>query len=244
MAEQVAIVSGAGRGIGRAIALELARQPMIKLCLCARTPEELHQTRSLSGLGPDRALIVALDLARPEGPRELVEAAMKHFQRVDMLVNNAGWAPRRKALVDFGDAEIDRMVALNLRAPIALTRLVAREMIRLGRPGAIVNIASSAARTAPAKEAIYAATKAGLVAFTWASFAELRSYGIKLAVILPGLVDTSLIPPNRALERSRMLTPQSVAAAVKCVLEASEDACPVEITLEPQYDPMRAGGSR
>lgn len=166
---------------------------------------------------------------------------MNHFQRIDVVINNAGWAPGRKLLVDCSEAELDRMVALNFRAPIALTRIVAREMIRLGRGGAIVNIASTAARKVPAKEAIYAATKAGLIAFTRASFAELRSYGIRLAVVVPGLVDTSLIPPNRALDRSRMLAPQSVAAAVMHVLDAPQGACPLEITLEPQYEPVRSG---
>ena len=85
------------------------------------------------------------------------------------------------------------MIAVNLRAPIALTRIAAAEMVTQGG-GAIVNVASTAALTAPAGEAIYAATKAGLIAFTRSCFAELREYRIKVSVVVPGLVDSELIP--------------------------------------------------
>jgi 3-oxoacyl-[acyl-carrier protein] reductase len=243
MSEQVVIITGAGRGIGRAIALELARRAT-SLCLAARTREELEETRRLSGLAPRHALVVPLDLAQPQAPHELAGAAMNHFGRIDVLVNNAGWAPPRKPLIDCSEAELDRMLALNLRAPIALARICAREMIRMGRGGAIVNIASVAALRAPAKEAVYAASKAGLIAFTRASFAELRSYGIKVAAVVPGLVNTSLIPLNRTLDRDRMLSPESVAAVVMQILDAPLGLCPLETTLEPQYEPMRSGVHR
>ena len=106
--------------------------------------------------------------------------------------------------------------------------------------GAIVNVASAAARSTSAGEAVYAATKAGLVAFTRAAFAELRSSGVKVAVIIPGLVDTALIPPNKHLDRSLMLAPEDVAGAVMSVLRTPAHACPVEIALEPQRSPERA----
>ncbi len=237
MSEQVAIITGAGRGIGRAIALALARRDM-NLCLAARTSAELEQTCSLAKLAPDRVLVFPVDLARAEGPNELAGAVIRRFGRIDMLVNNAGWATARKVLVDVSEGELDRMLALNLRAPISLTRIAAREMIRLGQGGTIVSVASVAALKAPAREAIYAAAKAGLIAFTRATFAELRSYGIKVSAIIPGLVNTSLIPPNRALDRGRMLAPEDVAAAVMQILDAPAGACPLEIILEPLYDPM------
>jgi dehydrogenase/reductase SDR family member 4 len=241
MAEQaeqrVALVTGAGRGIGRATALALARAGFA-LCLAARSFDELEETRRLSGLEPARSLIVLIDLAGEESPQTLFDAALEHFGRIDVLVNNAGWAPPRTPLLKLGAAAQDRILAVNLRAPIALARLAAARMAR-GGGGAIVNVASTAARNTPAGEAVYAAAKAGLAAFSRAAFAELRSSGVKLAVIVPGLVDTTFIPHNKRLDRSLMLSAEDVAEAVMSVVRAPAHACPVEIVLEPQRNPER-----
>ncbi|HEY2524708.1 MAG TPA: SDR family oxidoreductase [Candidatus Binataceae bacterium] len=239
MAEQAeqraALVTGAGRGIGRATALALAREGYA-LCLAARSFDELEETRRLSGLDPARSLIVLIDLAEEDGPQTLFEAALEHFGRIDVLVNNAGWAPPRTPLVKLGAAAQDRILAVNLRAPIVLARLAAARMAKDGG-GAIVNVASAAARNTPAGEAVYAAAKAGLIAFSRAAFAELRPSGIKLSVIIPGLVDTALIPHNKRLDRSLMLSAEDVAEAVMSVVRAPARACPVEIVLEPQRNP-------
>jgi short-subunit dehydrogenase len=242
MAEQktqrVALITGAGRGIGRATALALAREGYA-LCLAARSFEELAETRRLSGLEPARSLIVLTDLAGEESPQELFDAALGHFGQIDVLVNNAGWAPPRTPLFKTSAAAQDRILAVNLRAPIALARLAAARMVKSGG-GAIVNIASAAARITPAGEAVYAAAKAGLIAFSRAAFAELRSSGVKITVIIPGLVDTALIPHNKHLDRALMLATEDVAEAVTSVLRTPARACPVEIVLEPQRNPERA----
>jgi short-subunit dehydrogenase len=234
---RVAVVTGAGRGIGRAIALELARAGY-SLCLAARSRDELEQTRSQSGLPPERALIVLVDLASEEAPEQLISAALDCFGRIDVLVNNAGWAPARTPLLKMRTADLDRMIAVNLRAPIALTRLAATAMVAQGA-GTIVNIASSAALKAPAGEAAYAATKAALIAFTRASFHEMRHSGLKLTVVVAGLVDTALIPNNKRLDRTAMLTTADVARAIMQIVDSPAGACPVEVTLEPQLDPER-----
>ena len=130
------------------------------------------------------------------------------------------------------------MIAVNLHAPIALAQIVAAKVASTGG-GAIVNIASAAARNTPAGEAVYAAAKAGLVAFTHAAFAELRHHDVKLSVIVPGLVDTGLIPPNKRIDRARMMPPEDVAAAVMQIVNSPPRTCPVEIVLEPQHDPAR-----
>jgi len=234
---KAAIVTGAGRGIGRAAAVALAREGF-SVCLAARTREELEETRRATGLPPQRSLIVLIDLADEDAPKALFEAAMEHHGRLDVLVNNAGWAPARTALPRLREDDLEQVLAVNLRAPIALARMAAIQMTRQGS-GTIVNIASSAARIAPQGEAVYAAAKAGLLAFTRAAFADLRQSGIKVAAIVPGLVDTALIPENKRLNRGAMLRAEDVASAVMQIVNAPAHACPVEISLEPQTDPMR-----
>lgn len=233
----LAIVTGAGRGIGRAIALALAREGF-SLCLAARTRDELEQTRRASGLPNERALIVLIDLAHEEASQALIETALDCFGRIDVLVNNAGWAPPRTPLVKLKAADEERMIAVNLRSPIALARMASAVMAQRGG-GAIVNIASASARRTPGREAVYSATKAGLVAFTHAAFAELREHGIKVSVIVPGLSDTALIPDNKRLDRGAMLSADDVAAAVMTVIKTPARACPVEIVLEPQRSPEK-----
>lgn len=238
--EKAALVTGAGRGIGRAVALALA-QAGWALCLAARSREELEETRQLSKLAPARSLIVLVDLADTEAPDHLFETAVSHFGRLDLLVNNAGWAPPRTALVKLRPDDIDRMLMVNLRAPIALARLAAARMATQDGGGVIVNIASAAAHRPAAGESVYAAVKAGLVAFTRSCFAEMRSTGVRTAVIVPGLTDTTFIPSNKRLVRDLMLRAEDVAGAVMGVVNAAAGACPLEIVLEPARDPMRAG---
>ena len=235
--QRVAVVTGAGRGIGRAIAIALAREGF-SVCMAARTREELEETRKATGLPPERSLIVLLDLAHSEAPTALIETALDLHGRIDVLVNNAGWAPPRTALHKLRESEMDEILAVNLRAPIALARLASIQMTQQGS-GTIVNIASSAARLAPEGEAVYAAAKAGLLAFTKAAFADLRGSGVKVAAVVPGLVDTGLIPHNKRLDRKAMLRTEDVASAVMTIVNAPAHACPVEISLEPQADPMR-----
>jgi dehydrogenase/reductase SDR family protein 4 len=234
---RVAIVTGAGRGIGRAIALALARAGY-SLCLAARSRDELEETRSQSGLPHERALIALVDLATEDAPDLLIDAALDCYGHIDVLVNNAGWAPPRTPLLKMRPADVDRMIAVNLRAPIALTRLAAAAMTSRGS-GTIVSVASSAAIKVPAGEAVYAATKAALIAFTRASFHEMRQSGLKISVIVPGLVDTALIPNNKRLDRAAMLSTADVAHAVMQIVNSPAGACPVEVALEPQLDPER-----
>ncbi len=232
---RVAIVTGAGRGIGRAIAIALAHAGY-SLCIAARTREELEETRRLSGLQPVRSLIVLIDLTADDAADDLVGATLDCFGRIDVLVNNAGWAPPRTPLQKLRQTDIDRMIALNLRAPIALTRLAAAKM---SAGGTIVNIASASARRLPAGESVYAATKAGLVAFTHAAFAELRHANVKLSVVVPGLVDTPLIPNNKRIDRSAMMAAEDVATAVMQTIDSPPRTAAVEIVLEPRSDPER-----
>ena len=232
----LAIVTGAGRGIGRAIAIALAREGYA-LSLVARTRTELEKTRELTGLPARESLIVLLDLTQQDAAELLVDETAAHFGRIDVLVNNAGYAPPRTRLEKLTTAEIERIVTVNLTAPIKLCHSVIGKMTPGG--GSIVNIASNAARESRSGETVYAGAKAGLIVFTHTLFAEVRERGIKVSVIVPNLTDTSFIPDNKRLDRAKMMRAEDIAAAVVQTIDAPAGTCPVEIVLQPQNDPLQ-----
>jgi short-subunit dehydrogenase len=105
--------------------------------------------------------------------------------------------------------------------------------------GAIINIGSVSGKSGEADGAAYSASKFGLIGFTQSLYEEVREHNIKVAVILPGFVDTPMIPPVKHLDRSKMIQADDVAQAVLYILHAPATACPVEITIRPQRTPYR-----
>lgn len=233
---KVAIVTGAGRGIGKAIALALA-QAGCSLVLAARTRAQLETVQSqIRGLGGD-ALTVPSDLTRDEDIDRLVRESRKSKGGVDILINNAGWG-KRAPVVRASVEDWDQTWRLNLRAPMILAKALLPDMIARGG-GAVVNIGSVSGKTGEANGAAYAASKFGLIGFTQSLYEEVREQGIKVAVILPGYVDTPLIPAVKHLDRTKMIRPEDIADAVMFVLKSSSACCPVEITVRPQRTPDR-----
>jgi short-subunit dehydrogenase len=105
--------------------------------------------------------------------------------------------------------------------------------------GAVINIGSVSGKSGEVNGAAYSASKFGLIGFTQSLYEEVREHGIKVSVILPGFVDTPLIPPNKQLDRSKMIQADDVAQAVLYVLTSPPTSCPVEITIRPQRTPYR-----
>ncbi|MEK6600715.1 MAG: SDR family oxidoreductase, partial [Candidatus Binatota bacterium] len=236
LAGKIAIVTGAGRGIGRATALLLG-QSGARVVLASRSEFELSAVSEEITKQDGEALAVSTDLTRDDEMERLVNRALEHWGSVDYLINNAGWgrtAPVIKAKVE----DWDRTLQVNLRAPMILSQLVLPTLIEKGE-GAIINIGSISARAGQANTAAYSASKSGLISFTESLYEEVREYGIKVAVILPGFVDTALIPPTRRLDRSKMIRPEDIAQTVFFVLTCSPNCCPVEIAVRPQRTPYR-----
>lgn len=235
--DQVALVTGAGRGIGRAIALRLA-QAGCRVAALARTESDLADTIRAAEANAQDALILAVptDVNRDGDLEHAVRIIIERLGRITILVNNAGFAPPRSTVLKTSLADWDRTLATCLRAPMVLVRLVLPDMLAHGR-GSIVNIASIAGKKGRAGEAAYAAAKFGLLGFTQSLFAEVRDHGIKVAAVCPGLVDTDLIPRNKQVDRAKFLQPDDIAEVVYDVLVSPLRACPTEIVLEPQYDP-------
>lgn len=234
LAGKVSIVTGAGSGIGRAVSLLLGRSGS-RVVLAARSESRLDAVREDIEKGGGEAIAAATDLTRDEEMERLVKRAVEKWGSIDYLINNAGWG-RHAPVVKAKIKDWDETLQVNLRAPMILTKLILPGLIEK-KGGAIINIASIAAKMGDANAAAYSASKFGLLGFTQSLYEEVREFGIKVAAILPGFVDTPLIPATAKLDRNKMIRPEDVAEAVLFVLKSSPACCPVEITIRPQKSP-------
>jgi NADP-dependent 3-hydroxy acid dehydrogenase YdfG len=236
-ARECAVVTGATSAIGQAGAAALA-EAGYDLRLVGRDAARLEAAREALARSGARVEATLADLSRPgEAERAAREAAAGGAPPA-ALVHAAGlfdWASAACA----DPAAWDELVAVNLGAAMRLTRLFLPSMLARGR-GVVVFIASMAGQGHFANNAAYVASKHGLVAFARSVFLEVRDAGVKVSAISPGLVEAGAaltLPPEL---HPNFLAPDDVADAVRYVLAASPRACPVEILLEPQRDPLRA----
>ncbi|MFB3109309.1 MAG: SDR family oxidoreductase [Candidatus Binatia bacterium] len=234
LAGKVAIVTGASRGIGKAISILLA-QSGSRVVLAARSEPQLKSvSEEISGQNGE-ALVIPTDLTVDEEMERLVQQTLNEWGSVDVLINNAGFgkvAPVVKAKV----SDWDETFRVNLRAPMFLSKLVLPTMMERGE-GSIINISSVSGKSGQANGSAYSASKFGLIGFTQSLYEEVREYGIRVSAICPGFVDTALIPQMRRMDRSKMIRPEDIAQTVLFVLTSPPTACPVEITVRPQRTP-------
>ncbi|HZF04784.1 MAG TPA: SDR family NAD(P)-dependent oxidoreductase [Patescibacteria group bacterium] len=229
---KVAIVTGAGRGIGRAIALAFAAEGAA-VALASRSRSDLAEVAGeIRAGGGGRALAIPTDVTNDGAVEALVEQTASDFKRVDILVTAAGTAAFG-SLADSKPADWDVMLSVNLRAAMVCCRAVLPTMLRQSA-GTIVNVASIAAKRALPGSAVYTATKAGLFGFSRVLAEELRNTGVRVGVLMPGAVDTPLwdtfggSPP-----RDKMLRPEDVARAAVLMAALPPHASLEELTLLP-----------
>jgi NADP-dependent 3-hydroxy acid dehydrogenase YdfG len=231
LAERVAIVTGAGRGIGRAVAEALARQGAA-VVLAARTRSEIAAVAEAIRNAGGRAVAVPTDVSQDARVEALVDTTIGELGRVDILVTAAGVAAFGP-VASAKPADWDPMLAVNLRAVMTCCRAVLPPMLRQ-QSGTIVNVASVAATRPIAGAAAYAATKAGVIAWSRVLAEELRGDGIRVGVISPGAVDTPLWDTIRGgPDRARMLTADTVARAVMLMVTLPAGATLEDVTLLP-----------
>jgi 3-oxoacyl-[acyl-carrier protein] reductase len=229
--DSVALVTGAGRGIGKAIALSLAREGA-SVVVTSRTISELEKLKREIESSGGRATVVGADLTDETAVKHLFSEITSRFSRLDVLVNNAGMAifspVRQMALTDF-----DRMWNLNMRAVILCTQH-ALKLMEPQNGGAIVNVASLAGRNALVGGAGYAATKWALIGFSRSLMLEVREKNIRVITICPGSVDTSFSPsPKEPSTSGKILNPQDVADTILAALMLPDRAMVSEIDIRP-----------
>jgi len=185
--DKVAIVTGAGQGIGRAIALTLAREGA-KVVVSDISDKAREVVKEIEDFGSE-ALAIKADVWNSKETQKMAKATIEKFGRIDILVNNAGIYPS-KSLVEMEEEDWDRVLGVNLKGVFNCTKAVLPKMIEQKR-GIIINISSIAGAVVGfSKLAHYSASKAGIIGFTKAAALELAQYGIRMNAIAPGAIKT------------------------------------------------------
>jgi 3-oxoacyl-[acyl-carrier protein] reductase len=246
LAGQVAVITGAGRGIGRAIAVRLAELGAHAV-LCGRSRQALEQTAALiqnagTQSAEDRSkesTVVECDVTDLDSVAALAQQVESAFHRLDILVNNAGifGAGAPGPLHQLAPENWDRVLNTNLRGVYYCIRSLAPLMINSkARSGHIINISSLAGKNALPNGAAYAASKLGLNGLTYSVAEELRPHNIRVAVICPGSTHTEFSPhPGKNAEK--MLQASDVAHVVAMLVTQSSQAFASEILLRPTQKP-------
>ncbi|MCF7839067.1 MAG: 3-oxoacyl-[acyl-carrier-protein] reductase [Candidatus Marinimicrobia bacterium] len=186
---KVALVTGAARGIGQAIALRLA-QAGAELALCDVQADWLTETAAQGAALGRRAACYAADVSDGAAVQAAVDAVLKDFGRIDILVNNAG-ITRDGLLARMSESDWDRVIEVNLKGTFLFTRAVTRPMMKQ-RAGAIVNVASIIGLIGNAGQCNYAASKAGVIALTKSVAKELAKRNIRANAVAPGFISTHM----------------------------------------------------
>ncbi len=221
MNEKVAIVTGGGRGIGRAVCLALAAQGIHIVVNYTNRAENAQETVAACRALGVNAQAVQADVADAQACETLVAAALAAFGRVDILVNNAG-VTRDNLLIRMTETEFDTVIATNLKGAFNMMKAVTRPMMKQ-RSGCILSVASVVGLMGNAGQINYAASKAGIIGMTKSAARELAARGIRANAVAPGFIETDMTAalPAAVQEKTRAAipsgsfgTPQDVAAAV------------------------------
>jgi 3-oxoacyl-[acyl-carrier protein] reductase len=234
LAGQVAVITGAGRGIGAAIAAELARLGAT-VVLCGRTRGPLDSTAGAISKAGGRAEALECDVTDLHS----VEAAAAHVAetlgRLDILVNNAGVGGFGGPLHQLPPQSWDQVLNTNLRGVYYCIRAFAPMMIR-ARAGHIINISSLAGKNALPNGAAYAASKWGLNGLSYSVAEELRTHNIRVSVVCPGSVDTEL-SPHAGKDKTKMLQASDVAHVVSMLVTQAPQSFVSEVLMRPTQKP-------
>jgi len=205
---KVAVVTGGGRGIGRAIALRFASEGAAVL-VAARTEAEIRKVAAEIRESGGAAAFVAADVSREQDCRQIAEVAQAHLGPIDILVNNAGEYGPVKPVEEIAPEEWDRVIAVHLRGAFLLTRLVLPGMYAR-QSGVVLNISSLSAKSAFAWGAPYAAAKAGMLGLTRVTAAESARRGVRVNAICPGPVTETKMSKDlgRALAERLAIDPE------------------------------------
>lgn len=234
LAGQVAVVTGAGHGIGEAIARRLG-QMGAAVALVARTAKRLEEVKAAIEAAGGRASAIPCDVTDTRQIDNLAAQLDREFSRCDILVNSAGIGGPRKPLIELAPDDWDTLIATNLRGPYLMIRALAPRMIA-ARSGHIINISSLAGKNPFPTGAAYSASKWGLNGLTYSVAEELRQYNVRASVISPGSVDTQFFT-GQGKQPSRMIRPEDIAGIVALLVTQAPNSFISDISIRPTMKP-------
>jgi 2-hydroxycyclohexanecarboxyl-CoA dehydrogenase len=229
--DRVAIVTGGAQGIGEAIVRRLASEGS-QVAILDVQPSKAQKVATDIVTAGGRALAVEMEITNSQDVKRAVKEVEDRLGHIDILINNAGW-DKAAPFIQLTEEVWDKVIAINLRGPIAVTRAVLDGMIER-KYGRIVNIASDAGRVGSTGESVYSACKGGIIAFTKTLARELVRYNILVNCVCPGPTDTPMLADmarenprlvealQNAIPMRRLGKPEELAAAV--VFLASDEA--------------------
>ena len=230
---QTALITGASRGIGLAIARKLGAMGA-QLALCARDAGRLEQAEAELRQAGCRTLAVPADVTDAAAVDALVQKVIGTLGGIDILVNNAGIGVFAQ-LHELREDDWDRVMNTNLKGVYLCSRAVAPQMMRR-HGGHIINISSLAGKNAFAKGGVYCASKWGLQGMTACMAEDLRGYGIRVSAVCPGTVETEF-SPHAGKDAKKMLQPDDVAHVVAMLVTQAEQSFVSEVELRPTQKP-------
>ena len=192
LTDKVALVTGAARGIGHAIAKVYAEHGAHVAVSDILVDQVQAVADGINAAGGPKAIALHLDVSDPESVQKAVDATVAEFGRIDILVNNAG-IHRGHFIVDFPLGDWEAVFAVNMRGTFLCSQAVARRMIKQGDGGCIINMSSASGKKPDPKGAAYCASKSAVIGFTRVLALELGQYGIRANAVLPGATDTKML---------------------------------------------------
>lgn len=229
---KIAIITGGGRGFGRATALAFAREGA-SLILASPDVDEINSVvKEIENIGR-QAIAVDTDIRHKDQVENMVKTAYERFGRVDILMNNGGVAIHN-SIPKIKEEDWDFMMDVNLKGTFLCTQAVFSGMCSQGS-GHIINIASSAGKQGAGKFGAYTASKFGVTGFTQVTDAEGLPFGVKATAVCPGAADTKQRAQNHDDDTSQLLQPEDVAELILFVVTQPERAHIPDVTVIPQF---------
>jgi len=225
---KVAIVTGGGRGIGKATALALAREK-VKVVVAARTKSEIEFVADEIRKSDQEALAIPVDVSQKSSVDSMVKKTLERFGKIDILINNAGVA-LHNPISKIREQDWDLTIAINLKVVFLCKQAVFSHMCTQGY-GHIINISSIAGKKSGINFGAYSASKFGVMGFTESTYDEGKQYGVKATAICPGPVDTNMRRENHKEDLTKIMQPEDIADVILFIISQPPQSHILEVAV-------------